>query len=69
MRYDYICTYLDDFLIVAKDAWSYMNELQKVYSIKDPKHTELYPELYLGAFCTLMNWTITAKNYIKEALE
>ncbi len=22
--YDYICTYVDDFLIVAKDAWSYM---------------------------------------------
>ncbi len=49
-----------------------MKELQKVYSIKDPRHTELYPELYLGAFCTgspPRNWTITAKNYIKEALE
>jgi hypothetical protein len=24
--YDYICTYVDDFLIVAKDAWYYMRE-------------------------------------------
>jgi hypothetical protein len=68
MGYDYICTYVDDFLIVAKDAWSYMKELQKVYNIKDPKH----PDLYLGALYTgdpSKNWTITAKNYIKEALE
>ncbi len=46
--YDYVCTYVDDFLIVAKDARSHMKELQKIYSIKDPKH----PELYLGALYT-----------------
>ena len=65
--YDYICTYVDDFLIVAKDAWQHMKELQKVYSIKDPKH----PDIYLGALYTgnpSTNWTITAKNYIKETL-
>jgi hypothetical protein len=66
--YDYICTYVDDFLIVAKDAWQYMKELQKVYVIKDPKS----PELYLGALYTgdpSKNWTISAKTYIKEAIE
>ncbi len=37
-------------------------------TIKDPKH----PELYLGALYTgnqSTNWTITAKTYIKEAIE
>ncbi len=66
--YDYICTYVDDFLIIAKDAWQYMRELQRIYNIKDPKH----PEIYLGALYTgspKENWTITAKNYIKEAIE
>jgi hypothetical protein len=66
--YDYICTYVDDFLIVAKDAWHYIKELQKVYNIKDPKH----PELYLGALCMgnpSSKWSITAKNHIKEAIE
>ncbi len=59
---------MDDFLIVAKDAWHYMKELQKVYTIKDPKH----PELYLGALYAgdpSTNWTITAKTYNKEAIE
>lgn len=66
--YDYVCTYVDDFLIVAKDAWYYMRELQKVYMIKGPKH----PDLYLGALHTgnpKTNWTITAESYIIEAIE
>jgi hypothetical protein len=37
--YDYICTYVDDFLIVAKDAWYFMRELQKVYNINEPEHS------------------------------
>jgi hypothetical protein len=36
--YDYICTYVDDFLIVAKDAWYYMRKLQKINN-KRPKAT------------------------------
>jgi hypothetical protein len=66
--YDYICTYVDDFLIVAKDAWHYMRKLQKVYNIKDPKH----PDIYLGALYTgepNTKWSISARPYIKEALE
>jgi hypothetical protein len=68
LGYDYICTYVDDFLIVAKDAWCYMRQLQKVYNIKDRKH----PELYLGALYTghpSTKWSITAKNYIGEAIQ
>jgi len=46
--YDYSATYVDDFLITAKDAWSYMRHLQSVYTIKEPVH----PEIYLGALYT-----------------
>jgi hypothetical protein len=45
-----------------------MRELQKTYNIKDPKH----PELYLGALYTgnpSTKWSITAKNYIGEAIK
>jgi hypothetical protein len=65
--YDYISMYVDDFLITAKDPWVHMKRLQKVYMIKDPK----VPDVYLGA--TYIgnpngNWSITAKEYIKEAV-
>jgi hypothetical protein len=65
--YDYVATYVDDFLITAKDAWSYMMHLQTVYTIKEPAH----PEIYLGALYTgdpSQNWTISCKNYIREAV-
>jgi hypothetical protein len=64
--YDYVSTYVDDFLITAKDPWSYMKHLQSIYTIKDPSH----PEVYLGALYTgspREDWTISCKNYIKEA--
>ena len=68
MGYDYVSTYVDDFLITAKDPWSYMKHLQSIYTIKDPSH----PEVYLGALYTgspREDWTISCKNYIKEALQ
>jgi hypothetical protein len=40
--YNYITTYIDDFLIIAKDAWKYVKELQKMYSIKDPQVSNVY---------------------------
>jgi hypothetical protein len=55
--YDYISTYVDDFLIMAKDAWAYMKHLQSIYTIKQPKH----PEVYLGALYTGSpggDWTV-----------
>ena len=65
--YDYIATYVDDFLITAKDAWSYMKHLQSFDTIKEPPH----PEIYLGALCTgqpNQDWMICCKNYIKEVI-
>ena len=65
--YDYISTYVDDFLITAKDPWPYMKQLQEVYKIKDPDS----PTTYLGALYTgdpSGNWTINCKNYIQAAL-
>jgi hypothetical protein len=65
--YDYISTYVDDFLITAKDPWPYMRQLQEVYKIKDPDA----PSTYLGALYTgdpSGSWTINCRNYIKAAL-
>ncbi len=44
-----------------------MRELQKTYSIKDPK----IPDVYLGATYTVSPsgmWSITTKDYIKEGM-
>ena len=65
--YDYISTYVDDFMITAKDAWSYMAHLQSIYTIKQPAN----PEIYLGALYTGSpsgDWTISCQRYIKEGL-
>jgi hypothetical protein len=66
--YDYISTYVDDFLITAKDPWPYMEHLQSVYKIKNPEEK---PSNYLGATYSGSPeeyWTINCKAYIKEAL-
>jgi len=65
--YDYISTYVDDFLITAKNPWPFMGQLQAVYKIKDPSS----PTTYLGALYTgdpSGIWTINCKNYIQAAL-
>lgn len=65
--YDYISTYVDDFLITARDPWPFMKQLQEVYKIKDPGP----PTTYLGALYTgdpSGTWTINCKDYIKAAL-
>jgi hypothetical protein len=33
--YDYICTHVDDFKIVAKNPWKYMMIIQSQYMVKD----------------------------------
>lgn len=66
--YDYISTYVDDFLITAKDPWPYMEHLQTIYKIKNPEEK---PSNYLGATYVGSpeeHWTINCKAYIKEAL-
>jgi hypothetical protein len=65
--YDYISTYVDDFLITARDPWPFMKQLQEVYKIKDPDS----PTMYLGALYTgdpSGIWTINCKTYIQAAL-
>ncbi len=65
--YDYISTYVDDFLITAQDPWIYMKRLQEIYVIKEPK----IPDVYLGATYTgdpSGNWSINAKQYIRESI-
>ncbi len=65
--YDYRSTYVDDFLITAKDPDKYMAFFQTVYTIKDPGEPK---------FCLLANyirspngkWFIMAKQYLKEAI-
>lgn len=63
--YNDISTYVNDFLITAKDPWAYME--QEIYAIKDPK----VPDSYLGANYIgdpQENRSITAKKYIREAI-
>ncbi len=65
--YDYISTYVDNFLIPAKDPWVCMKKLHEIYIIKNPKS----PDSYLGV--TYVGdpdkaWSITANDYIKEAI-
>jgi len=65
--YDYISTYVDDFLITAKNPKKYMSQLQEVYTIKNP----MEPNDYLGTTYVgnpSSKWCITAKKYIKESI-
>jgi hypothetical protein len=40
--YDYISTYVDDFLITAKDPDVYINYLQTIYTINNPTIPDYY---------------------------
>jgi hypothetical protein len=65
--YDYIFSYVDDFLITAEDPKKYMSQLQEIYIIKNPSE----PSDYLGGtYIGRPNskWFITAKKYIKESI-
>ena len=65
--YDYICTYVDDFMIVVKDPLKYMMTLQGRYNVWDIQE----PADYLGVTYTGSpdgHWTINFKKYIKEGI-
>ena len=65
--YDYICTHVDDFKIVAHDPHHWMVKLQEQYHIKDIGP----PSYYLGNNYKLNKkgqWFVGAKKYIKEAI-
>ena len=65
--YDYISTYVDDFMITAKEPWGYMKHRQSIIMIKKPAA----PDIYLGASYTRTpesDWSESSNLYIKEAL-
>jgi hypothetical protein len=67
--YEYICTHVDDFMIVAKRPDLIMQKLQEVYAIGEKSITE--PEYYLGNDYKKDRkgrWCIGCKQYLKEAL-
>ena len=64
--YDYICTYVDDFMIMAKDPDQYIKTLCQKYSIHDIQT----PEDYLSVTCIgtpNSKWSFSFQTYIKEA--
>jgi len=65
--YDYICTHVDDFKIIAKEPQKYMDSLKAVYDIKD----EHPPEYYLGNDYEYVDghWNIGSRTYVKEAID
>ena len=65
-KYEYIATYVDDIIIVAKDPMKYMNLLKSKFPIQN---IEEMPEYYLGNNIEMRkNKTIkiSSKKYIKE---
>lgn len=65
--YEYICTHVDDFKIVAKDPWHYMKIIQSQYIVKDIGP----PSYYLGNdyFVRPDGFRyVGSSTYVKEAL-
>ena len=66
-RYDYICTYIDDFMVMAKEPMQYMKVLQEKYSICNIKE----PKDYLGVIYHGSHdgtWSTSFSKYPKEAV-
>ena len=66
-HYEYICTHVDDFMIVARDPTPLMDKLQDIYTIKSISK----PDYYLGNDYKKNangNWTYGCKKYVKEVL-
>jgi hypothetical protein len=67
--YEYICTHVDDFMIVAKRPDLIMQKLQEVYAIGEKSITE--PDYYLGNDYKKDKkgrWCIGCKKYLNEAI-
>jgi hypothetical protein len=65
--YEYICTHLDDFMIVSSDAQSAMDALKETYTIK----SEGPPDYYLGNHYKKDKkgrWCFGCKRYLTEAI-
>jgi hypothetical protein len=67
--YEYICTHVDDFKIVAKLPAAIMKDLQDIYTINEESIVE--PDYYLGNDYKKDKkgrWCIGCKKYLKEAI-
>ena len=65
--YEYVCTYVDDFMIISKDTKRIMDFFKKHFIIK----SDGPPDYYLGNDFkrnTDGQWTVGCKKYIKDAL-
>jgi len=66
--YDYICTHVDDFKIVARDAFRWVAKIKEVFELK----TVEPPRYYLGLDYTwddaCQMWTTSCATYIKECV-
>jgi hypothetical protein len=67
--YEYVCTHVDDFMIVSKNPEKVMNEIETVYSVKDSSKGP--PDYYLGNDYKKDKrdrWCIGCKKYLTEAI-
>ena len=66
--YDYICTHVDDFKIVAKDPTMWMTKIKAIFTVK----SEGPPSYYLGNDYTFSEeqdaWILSCTTYVKETL-
>ncbi len=66
--YDYICTHVDDFMIVGKDPQAIMDMIQAIYAVKSIGP----PDYYLGNDYKKDRqgrWCIGCKKYLMEAIK
>jgi hypothetical protein len=66
--YDYVCTHVDDFMIVGKDPNAIMDMIQAIYAVKSIGP----PDYYLGNDYKKDRqgrWCIGCKKYLKEAIK
>ena len=66
--YEYIATYVDDLIVVAKEPMRYLDEIKKQYPIRN---IEFNPEYYLGNNIEVRKnntMKISSKKYITEVL-
>ncbi len=67
--YEYICTHVDDFMIVSKHPDKVMDEIENVYFVKDSSKGP--PDYYLGNDYKRDKkgrWCIGCKKYLTEAI-
>jgi hypothetical protein len=68
--YEYICTHVDNFTIVAKLPAAIMKDLQEIYTINEELITKPHYD-YLGNNYKKDkkgHWCIGCKRYLKEAI-